>query len=216
VRPKLEPEAVRDRLRHVLWIGGGSGAGKSTTANRLAARFNVRVLHCETFAAHAARSNPVDDPLLYAFMAMTMDERWVNRTPLEMMATFHGHQGEGFDLIVEDLLTMPDHPPVLVEGFRILPRPPLLSAPDQAVWLIPTPQFRCFAFEQRGSLWDIAGRTSDPSRALANWLAREELFTNLVAREAAALGLAAIKVDGSLSADELADRVAGRLKLTGG
>jgi hypothetical protein len=39
---------------------------------------------------HAARSNPVDDPLLHAFMAMTMDKRWVNRTPPVMMATFHG------------------------------------------------------------------------------------------------------------------------------
>ena len=29
-----------------------------------------------------------------------------------MMATFHGHQGEGFDLIVEDLLALPDNPPV--------------------------------------------------------------------------------------------------------
>jgi len=91
----------------------------------------------------------------------------------------------------------------------------VLSAPDQAVWLIP-PQFRRFAFEQRGSLWEIAGRTSDPSRASANLLAREELFTNLVAGEAAALALAFIEVDGSLSAYELTDRVAERLKLTGG
>jgi hypothetical protein len=216
VRPMLKPEAVRDRLRHVRWIGGGSGAGKSTVAAGLAARFDLQLHHCETFAAHAARSNPVDDPLLHAFMAMTMDERWVSRTPSVMMATFHGHQGEGFDLIVEDLLALRDHPPVLVEGFPLLPRlvGPLLSAPEQAVWLIPTPQLRRAAFASRGSLWDIAGRTSDPTRALANLLARDELFTRQVAAEAAALQLNVIEVNGELSLAQLADRVADRLQLT--
>jgi hypothetical protein len=187
-------------------------------ASRLAAQFSLQLWHCETFAAHAARSNRVDDPLLHAFMAMGMDERWLHRTPSEMMVTFHGHQGEGFDLIVEDLLAMADDPPVLVEGFRLVPRlvAPLLSSPGHAVWLVPTPQFRRFAFERRGSLWDIAGRTSDPTRALANWLAREELFTELVTAEASALELHVIEVDRSLSADELTRRVAERLGLTTG
>jgi len=132
VRPWLDPGAVRDRLRHVRWIGGGSGAGKSTVATRLTARFKLQLLDCETFAAHAARSNPVDDPLLHAFVAMTMDERWLNRTPAVMTDTFHGHQGESFDLIVEDLIALPDEPLVVVEGFRLLPRlvAPLLSTPD--------------------------------------------------------------------------------------
>jgi hypothetical protein len=212
----MEPEAVRDRLRHVRWIGGGSGAGKSTVAARLAARFNLQLHHCETFAAHAARSNPVDDPLLHAFVAMTMDQRWLLRSPAVMTATFHGHQGEGFDLVVEDLLALPDRPLVLVEGFRLLPRlvAPLLSAPQHAVWLIPTPHFRRAAFASRGSLWDIAGRTSDPTRALANILARDELFTKQVASEAATLQLNLIDVSRELTVDQLADRVADRLRLT--
>ncbi len=216
LRPKLEPGAVRDRLHHVRWIGGGSGAGKSIVAARLAARFGLQLHRCETFAAHAARSNPVDDPLLHAFMAMGMDERWLNRTPSVMTDTFHGHQGEGFDLIVEDLLALPDHPPVLVEGFRLLPRAvaPLLATPEHAVWLIPTPQFRRAAFSSRGSLCDIVGRTSDPTRALANLLARDALFTTQVAAEATALQLNVIEVNGELSVDQLADDVAEQLQLT--
>ena len=61
-----------------------------------------------------------------------MDERRVNRTPEETMVTFHGHQGERVDLVVEDPLAVPDHPPVLVESLRLLPRlaAPLLSTPD--------------------------------------------------------------------------------------
>jgi hypothetical protein len=76
------------------------------------------------------------------------------------------------------------------------------------MWLIPTPLFRRTAFESRGSLWSIAGRTSDPEAALANLLARDALYTEEVKRQAVALHLAIIEVNGSASADELAKRVA--------
>ena len=38
---------------------------------------------------------------------MDMDERWVNRSPETMLETFHWFHGEGFDLIVDDLLRLP-------------------------------------------------------------------------------------------------------------
>jgi ABC-type glutathione transport system ATPase component len=34
----IDAAALRARLRHVYWIGGGSGAGKSTIARRIACR----------------------------------------------------------------------------------------------------------------------------------------------------------------------------------
>jgi hypothetical protein len=82
----------------------------------------------------------------------------------------HWFRGEGFGLIVEDLLRLPRKRGVIVEGFRLLPRlvKPLLAVPDHAVWLLPTPGFRRAAFDSRGSLWEIARKTSDPDRALHN------------------------------------------------
>ncbi len=41
---------------------------------------------------------------------MDMDERWVHRNPETMLETFHWFRGEGFGLIVEDLLRLPDGP----------------------------------------------------------------------------------------------------------
>jgi predicted kinase len=35
--------ALRARLRHVYWLGGGSGAGKSTIARQVADRHGLRV-----------------------------------------------------------------------------------------------------------------------------------------------------------------------------
>src|SRR5438093_847841 len=134
--------ALRKQLRHVYWIGGGSGAGKSTIAHRIAAQHGLRLYATDdVMADHARRSTGEDSPLLHRFMAMDMDERWVNRSPNTMLETFHWFQGEGFNLIIEDLLSLPREPGVIVEGFRLLPRllEPLLSAPAHAVWLLPTP-----------------------------------------------------------------------------
>jgi 2-phosphoglycerate kinase len=194
-RPEL-PDS--EQLAHVRWLGGGSGAGKSTIARLIAAAHGVRVFSTDdSIADHARRSTPAELPLLHKFIAMDMDERWVNRSPSVMFETFHGFHGEGFELIIEDLLELPDDPPILVEGFRLLPRlvAPLLSRPDQAVWLVPTPEFRRGAFEARGFTWEIPNRTRDPERALANLLARDALFTAELASEAAAWRLPVIRVD---------------------
>lgn len=146
---------------------------------------------------------------------MSMDERWVTRTPNEMLKTFHWFQGEGFDLILEDLLELPRDPPVLAEGFRLLPRLvlPLLTRVDQAVWLVPTPAFRRVAFDTRGFTWDIPRKTTAPERALANLLLRDHLFSEQVAEDAKQLSLHVIEVDGSLGVGELTTRVARALSL---
>ena len=202
-------------LQHVRWIGGGSGAGKSTVARQLAADHGLRLYHTEPFSKYVARADPVAMPLLHGFMAMDMDERWVNRPPEVMLETFHGFQGEGFDLVLDDLLALPPDPPVLAEGFSLLPRlvAPLLSRPQQAVWLLPTPEFRRAAFESRGSTWTIPNRTSHPQRALANLLARDQLFTEELRAQARAFRLQTIDVDGSVDVAESVARVGKALGL---
>ncbi len=129
-------ESVAGRLRHVYWIGGGSGAGKSTIARRIAAQHGFRVY--------------------------STDEA--------MLETFHWFRGEGFGLIVEDLLRLPTDAGVIAEGFRLLPRlvKPLLAEPAHAVWLLPTPEFRRAVFDGRG--WEIPRKTSDPELARHNLL----------------------------------------------
>jgi len=202
-------------LQHVRWIGGGSGAGKSTVARQLAAAHGLRLYHTEPFSKLVGRADPGATPLLQGFMAMDMDERWVNRPPEVMLETFHGFQGEGFDLVVDELLALPPDPPVLVEGFSLLPGlvAPLLSRPRQAVWLLPTPEFRRAAFESRGSTWTIPNKTSDPQRALANLLARDQLFTEQLRAQARAAQLQTVDVDGSVGVTESVARVGKALGL---
>lgn len=103
-----DQRALREQLGHVYWIGGGSGAGKSTVAAGIAARHGLQLYSTDdVMAAHARRSTREQAPLLHAFMAMDMDERWVNRSAATMFETFHWFRGECFDMIVEDLLRLP-------------------------------------------------------------------------------------------------------------
>jgi hypothetical protein len=202
---------LRARLRDVYWIGGGSGAGKSTIARRLAARNGLRLYPTDgVMADHGRRSSPADSPLMAGFAAMDMDERWVSRSPQTMLETFGWFRGEGFGLIVEDLLGLPAGPGVIAEGFRLLPRlvRPLLAEPGHAVWLCPTEGFRRAAFTSRGSLLQIAGKTSNPDKALANLLERDRVFTDRLREEATGLGLPVIDVDITMTEDDLTGRVA--------
>ena len=198
-------------LQHVYWIGGGSGGGKSTIAGRIAAEHGLSIYATDdVMADHARRSSPEECPLLHKFMAMDLDERWVHRSPQIMFETFHWFRGEGFDLIVEDLLRLPREQGVIAEGFRLLPQlvKPLLSNVHRAVWLLPTSEFREAVIESRGgSAWSFLARTSDPERALHNLLERDRMFTDLLREETTRLGLSAVDVKTTTTEDDLTRRV---------
>jgi 2-phosphoglycerate kinase len=216
---KHDGNSLSSRLRHVYWVGGGSGAGKSTIARRLATKHGLRLYSTDdAMADHGRRYSPDDCPFLTEFKKMSMDERWVDRSPQTMLETFHWFRGEGFGLIVEDLLELPPDEGVIVEGFRLLPQlvKPLLHDSSHGVWLIPTPEFRLAAFESRGSLWNIAQKTSNPDRALSNLLERDRLFTACLRDVTERAGLPVIKVDSQMTESDLEARVATQFGLPSG
>lgn len=201
---------LRARLQNVYWIGGGSGAGKSTIARRIAAQYGFQSYPTDdVMPNHASRSTPENAPYLSRFKTMDMDERWASRSPEVMLDTFHWFRGEGFGLIIEDLLGLPAETGVIADGFRLLPHLvlPLLAEPRHAVWLLPTPRFRLAALDSRGSMWEIANQTSDPERARRNLLERDRMFTDSLRAETKRLGAPVIEIDLGTTEDELAGLV---------
>ena len=206
-----DTETLQEQLRHVYWIGGGSGAGKSTIARRIAAEHGLQYYATDNVMPHhAKRSTSESCPFLHEFMAMDMDERWVNRSPNVMLETFHWFRGEGFSMIIEDLLCLPKELGVIVDGFRLLPHllRPLLAVHRHAVWLLPTPEFRQAVFNSRGGhQWGFIARTSDPERALRNVLERDAMFTHRLYEEAKRLDMNIIPVDSTITVDDLTSQV---------
>lgn len=202
---------VREQLRHVYWIGGGSGAGKSTIARRIAQAHALYLYATdEMMPEHSRRSTPEDCPFLHEFLAMDMDERWVNRSPATMLETFHWFRGEGFNMMIEDLVRISTKVPVIAEGFRLLPHlvKSLLLGSDRAVWLLPTPGFRRATLERRrGSTSGFLSKTSDPDRALQNLLERDRMFTDRLRAEVEDLELRAIEVNTAATEDDSASAI---------
>ncbi|AGL17624.1 AAA family ATPase [Actinoplanes sp. N902-109] len=193
------------------WIGGAPGAGKSTLARRLAAERGAHLYATDdVMRDHAARA--AEAPYLTAFLAMTMDERWLTRSPQAMLDEFHWFRGEAFDLIVDDLRGIDAD--VVVEGFRLLPHlvAPLLGPDSRAVWLLPTPEFRAAALASRGDTWTIAGRTSDPPRALHNLAVRDRLFTERLTAEVERLGLPSVRLAAGMTEDDAYSRMKAALR----
>jgi hypothetical protein len=168
-----EANDLRSALSHLRWVGGGSGAAKSTVAQALVAMHNATLY--DTDAAmrdHADRSTPDPCPRLTAFAAMSMDERWVHRPSQETLDSFHWFAGKGFELIVADLLDLPRDRPIVADGFRLLPRQvaPLLHDQRRAIWRLPTPAFRRMAFETRGTIEPSrTGRATRKRRSRTCW-----------------------------------------------
>jgi hypothetical protein len=209
----INAKILQEQLRHVYWIGGGSGSGKSTIARRIADQYGLRLYATdEVMADHTKRVSLDGCPFLSKFIAMGMDERWVDRSPKVMFETFHWYHGEGFDPIVEDLLRLPKERGIVVEGLRLLPFlvKPLLSSYSQAVWLLPTPKFRQIVFKNRdssNSAWGFLEKTSDPEKAMQNLLERDRMFTERLYEETKNLGLPAIQVDITMTENDLTNRV---------
>ena len=73
-------------LERVRWIGGGTGAGKTTVAKAIAERHGLERYDYDWHDArdHSDRTRVDRHPNRAAFLAMSMDERWVLRSPARM------------------------------------------------------------------------------------------------------------------------------------
>jgi hypothetical protein len=201
---------VAGDLAHLLWIGGAPDAGKTTIARLLAERRHWQWYSCDSHTQnHIARADPTQLPATYAKLGKSIDQRWVQPTPAELLRAIVAINEERFPLILADLRALPARPMILVEGPSLHPQlvAPLLTSRHQAVWLVPTEEFALASVARRDKLRG-SDRSSDPERYRRNVLERNRLFAGYIRREVAAQGGALIEVDGAQTVEEVAQRVA--------
>jgi len=202
-------EAQRQTLENIYWIGGGTDAGKSTAARLLAARYNLTVyLYDRSDQAHIEQL-AFNDPYYQAFLSQSLDERWVTPEAEALFQRLLRTFADRLPLVLGDLRGFPAGQGIVAEGFGFLPEMivPLLSRPNQAVWLVPTDDFKRESMERRGKP-SFAALVKDPQRARASLLERDRLLNALIRSQAQALGCRLIEVDGARSAEETAGELA--------
>lgn len=193
-------------LSHVLWIGGGTDAGKTTVAKAIVDRYG---LQSYTFDRNE-RSHIERRILAGDFQGrqdpftMTPDEMWIDQSSAEMASGVIRGWSRRVDFVLEDLIAMPRTPLILAEGPGFFPEviAPLLSTPQQAIWLVPEPSFKRQIAMQRGKP-AVRNETRDPALATENIIARDLLVTQHVQQEAARRGLTVLKIDGTQTVEEV-------------
>lgn len=215
-------EAMSDPsdFSHVRWICGGTGAGKSTVSHLLVERYGLAVYDGDT--AGVSKYQDVDErrrPYMAALARMTREEASTGRTAEEVFEQMPSRHGETFPFVRDDLLAMTGQGTVLVDDFSIRPFEiaPLLTWPEQAVFLLPTPEFRRLALTERYSDLDRARANwgnVDIKKALENRLARDHYWDEETRTLAAEHGLPVIDIDGTTPPDDIADDLAARFRLS--
>lgn len=172
---------LKQALSHVLWIGGGTDAGKTTVAKLLAKRHELQLYNydhhdlaqherlAQTFAHHRAWLNASDE------------DRWIIPEAEDLVQRALRSFRDRQPLVIEELLALPKEPLIIAEGFGFTPEliSPLLSSQNQAIWLVPTESFKWASMKQRGKFTRRL-EWSNPERAINNLFTRDLLLIVLL------------------------------------
>jgi adenylate kinase family enzyme len=214
--PVADQSEVAKALAHVLWVAGSPGSGKSTISHTITRIYVFLDYHVDALAEnHFARRVAAGDAEAQAFLNMSMDQRWVERS-VEMLVqeTVESWTRE-FHLVIEDLLALPKERIIVAEG-NFFPAcvAPYLSSNHQAIWLTPTDTFCEQARRQkkaelvrRQKRHGMFNEGRDPEKRLRNLIERDRQLARYVKQQAAALHLPLFEVDGSRSPEEMTELV---------
>lgn len=206
--PRLhDVRSVKEKLCHVLWIGGPPDCGKTSVATRLAERYDVRVYHFDRHEmSHFARADPIHHPALLKAHPdrMSAEFRWLGSLPEIMAKETIACWSERAAMAIEDIQTMSSSRTIIAGGPGFFPEflASIISDRSQAIWLLPSDEFKSASVTRRdkpASRWE----TSDPERAQRNLIKRDLLMREHIHRTAEARNLAWYTVDGSKSFEQV-------------
>lgn len=205
---------LKQALSHVYWIGGSPCAGKTSIARKLAEDYQLTYYKCDDcYEEHMARSTPNLHPTMYEIIDLTWNQAWSTRFCSNPVNELIDHvvriYEEQFQLIVEDLLKRPKSAKILVEGAALLPElaAPLLLKPNQAIWVVPTPEFQLKHYAKREWIHDVLKNYPDPEHAFSNWMKRVIGFAEKILKSTGKLQLNSILVDGASSINQNYEKI---------
>jgi len=198
-------QELKQAISHVLWIGGGTDSGKTTISRIIAERYGFQIYNYDQHDLPQMECLAQAMPHYRLFLSETLDERWVRPEPEDILQrTLQAFQ-DRFPLVVEELLGMPKDPMIVAEGFGFTPEllSPLLPSSRQAIWLVPTEEFKRASMERRNKP-SFKDKVSDPERATRNLFLRDMLLAKQVKLQAQSFGMTVYEIDGALPVEQIA------------
>jgi len=178
--------------------------GKTTLSRLLAGKWDLKIYNLDWHAVreHAGRPGTA----VAAFQRLSMDERWAVPSADQLLERSVTIWQDGFTLVLDDLLALPDSRTIVAEGPGAFPWcvAPVLSTARQAIFLVPTRERREIIASRRwgnGQLERFPGIV-EREQALTNIRARDALLDARIVSSCAELGLRCERVDGSLDLDD--------------
>jgi hypothetical protein len=148
---------------------------------------------------------------------MTDEERWL-RTAREQAQHVYHMWAEQYSYRLRDLLNLPTQERIVAEGYGFLPSlvAPLIESKRQAIWLVPTENFKEKTFKARvleGAKGSYRLRIKNPEKALERHRERDMLIAERIREEATARNLRLLTIDGNNSLEEVFTMVEDHFKL---
>jgi hypothetical protein len=191
-------------LSSIYWLGGAPCSGKSSIARRLAQKHGLTVFASdEGLYPHMRQADPARQPVMAKVAGLGWDELWM-RPVAELLTDALEFYREEFDLLLGELAGLPADRPILAEGNAWLPE--LLEGlnvpPGRTAYLAPSRAFQLEQYARREFIGGILAQCRQPETAFQHWMERDARFADEIERQAQALGLPLLRVDGTLSLEE--------------
>lgn len=196
---------LKPALKNVLWMGGGTDAGKTTTAKLLGEKYDLPVYLGDFDGKHHWENvDPDTQPAMHTWITRDSEQRWLKITVEELIDITLGIIHERLPLLIEDLTKLSKDSKVIVEWYGFSPNMivPLLAHPNQAVWMFPSPEFKQASITRRNKT-QYHRDTTNPEKAWANHLERDLRMSQLAQNQAIEHQQAIIINDGHLTPEKL-------------
>lgn len=173
------------QLEHVLWVGGATDGGKSTTASLLAEKYDLLAYHGDMKQNQWENITAQEQPAMLSWWNMSIDERWVTPSTQSLTQLTLKIMAERLRIMVKDLSSLETDKQIVAEWYGFMPDyiMPLISSPDKALWLFPNEEFKQQSITKRNKA-NFHRNTSDPRTAWHNHLQRDLKLAEIAKEQA--------------------------------
>jgi len=195
---------------NIYWIGGAPCCGKSTVADMLVNEYGFKYYkvdnHLDRYLDIGAKKG---NKILKGMKARDREAMWLGNEVDVMVEEEFEYYRYALKIIEGDLKRQFGNKKVVVEGAAIIPEYAKNKeiAEDRYICMVPTRSFQSKEFTERGWVTRYLGGTSDPEKALENWLERDGRFAQIVRDEAIDNEQNLIIVDGHQSLEQVYGQV---------